>query len=194
MPNTDRYWKSLPVLCSRPPDSGVNFHRQCSHGNPGKRFGHGPKCGILRHLSTMTGKIQHSQTQVSSGTTVWSLYFSIWQFVTLLKSTTTREETVSQLAKLTISLFLSFRAWPGIHCFIKVLRYWMPDQVRHDKHKLNTFLNYDTVSKRMAWILELKPKKQKHASAKISVLATGCKTPGLYSKKLTSWDRSDPMR
>jgi hypothetical protein len=32
---------------------------------------------------------------------------------------------------------------PGIHCFIKVLRYWMPDQVRHDKLKLDTFLNYD---------------------------------------------------
>jgi len=30
--------------------------------------------------------------------------------------------------------------------FFQVLRYWMPDQARHDKQKLNTFSNYDTAS------------------------------------------------
>jgi hypothetical protein len=28
--------------------------------------------------------------------------------------------------------------------FFKILRYWMPDQVRHDSYKLDAFLNYDT--------------------------------------------------
>jgi hypothetical protein len=37
------------------------------------------------------------------------------------------KEAVSQSAKLHILLFLSFRAWPGIQYFFKVLRYWMPD-------------------------------------------------------------------
>jgi phosphoserine phosphatase len=30
--------------------------------------------------------------------------------------------------------------------FFNALRYWMPDQVRHDRHKFNVFLNYDTAS------------------------------------------------
>jgi hypothetical protein len=54
-------------------------------------------------------------------------------------------QTVSQLAELLILVFSSFRAWSGIQFFFKVLRYWMPDQVRHDRQKLNAFLNYDTV-------------------------------------------------
>ena len=28
---------------------------------------------------------------------------------------------------------------PGIQCFFEALRYWMPDQVRHDGHKLSPF-------------------------------------------------------
>jgi hypothetical protein len=33
----------------------------------------------------------------------------------------------------------------GIQCFFRVLRHWMPDQVRHDRQNLSAFLNYDTV-------------------------------------------------
>jgi hypothetical protein len=34
--------------------------------------------------------------------------------------------------------------------FFKVLGYWMPDQVRQDRHKLNAFFYYDTASDRVA--------------------------------------------
>jgi hypothetical protein len=39
------------------------------------------------------------------------------------------------------------RSRRGIQFFFKVLRYWMPDQVRHDRQRLSTFLNPDTVWK-----------------------------------------------
>jgi hypothetical protein len=59
----------------------------------------------------------------------------------------------------------------------------MPDQVRHDSHKLNAFLNYDTASERVAWIFGHRPKRQKHISALTGALATGCKASGLNGKK-----------
>jgi len=34
---------------------------------------------------------------------------------------------------------------PGIQRFFRVLRYWMPDQVRRDGQNLDAFLNCDTV-------------------------------------------------
>ena len=34
---------------------------------------------------------------------------------------------------------LSFRARPGIQCHFIALRFWMPDQVRHDGQKLDDF-------------------------------------------------------
>ena len=36
----------------------------------------------------------------------------------------------------------------GIHCCFNALRFWMPDQVRHDRRILGAFLNYDTASLR----------------------------------------------
>jgi hypothetical protein len=43
---------------------------------------------------------------------------------------------------------LLFFVIPGLTrnpLLFKTLRYWMPDQVRHDLQKLNAFLNYDAV-------------------------------------------------
>ena len=54
----------------------------------------------------------------------------------ILNNVIPANEAVSQLSKQWILLFSSFRAWlslprtryGGIHCFFKVLCYWMPDQ------------------------------------------------------------------
>jgi hypothetical protein len=46
-----------------------------------------------------------------------------------------------------------------------------------------SFANCDTVSERVVYVFCFWPKTEKHASALIGALATGCEAPGLYGKK-----------